>query len=111
MDIVLEVFDTFVFDYLYARALPLSSVSSDVVSNIFNGVNSTVASAITQANGIGNGFVYSPSTKYFSLEPFQYAYQSSLPRDNGFRQVFSLFLITWSVCILYPLPRLPSPII
>ncbi|KAF3483605.1 C-5 sterol desaturase [Arthroderma uncinatum] len=95
MDVVLEVFDTFVFDFLYATALPLSAASSDVVSNVFNGVNSTAASAIAQVNGKGNGFVYTPSTEYFSLEPFQSAYQSSLPRDNGFRQVFSLFLITW----------------
>ncbi|EZF31621.1 hypothetical protein H109_07601 [Trichophyton interdigitale MR816] len=95
MDIVLEVFDTFVFDYLYACALPLSAPSSDIISNIFKGVNSTTASTIAQVSGVGNGFVYSPATKYFSLEPFEYAYQSSLPRDNGFRQVLSLFLITW----------------
>lgn len=95
MDIVLEVFDTFVFDYLYACALPLSAPSSDIISNVFKGVNSTTASTIAQVNGIGNGFVYTPATKYFSLEPFKYAYQSSLPRDNGFRQVISLFLITW----------------
>ncbi|KAK2834884.1 hypothetical protein FQN49_006818 [Arthroderma sp. PD_2] len=95
MDVVLEFFDTFVFDYLYACALPLSSPSSDVLSNVFNGVNSTAASAIAKVNGNGNGFVYTPATEYFTLTPFQSAYQSSLPRDNAVRQVFSLFLITW----------------
>ncbi|EGD96492.1 C-5 sterol desaturase, partial [Trichophyton tonsurans CBS 112818] len=95
MDIVLEVFDTFVFDYLYACALPLSAPSSDIISNVFKGVNSTTASTIAQVSGVGNGFVYSPATKYFSLEPFEYAYQSSLPRDNGFLLYFTVASLSY----------------
>ncbi|PGH13187.1 hypothetical protein AJ80_06433 [Polytolypa hystricis UAMH7299] len=88
MDIVLEVLDTFLFDYLYAAVLPTpASGLISQVSNVLNGNNSTLAN--------GNGYAYSPSTKYFSLEPSKYAYMSSLPRDNMYRQAITLYLMTW----------------
>ncbi|WEW61881.1 c-5 sterol desaturase [Emydomyces testavorans] len=88
MDVVLEVFDTFLFDYLYAVALPLSQQAPRVSSQVANGLNKT-------ASAVGNGFSYHPASQYLDLEPSQYAYISSLPRDNIYRQAVSLFLITW----------------
>ncbi|KAL1959993.1 hypothetical protein VTO42DRAFT_661 [Malbranchea cinnamomea] len=89
MDIVLEVLDTFMFDYLYAKVLPLKSDS--LISSLpATGLN------ITQAALTGNnGWVYTPATTYLRVEPSQYAYLSALARDNPFRQALSLFLITW----------------
>ena len=85
MDIVLEVFDTFIADPLYAAVLP-AELSKD------SGVNGTTSEAFD-----GGGYVYEPSTKYFHLEPSECAYMSSWPRDNVYRQGLSLYLITWYV--------------
>ncbi|KLU89389.1 C-5 sterol desaturase [Magnaporthiopsis poae ATCC 64411] len=83
MDVVLEVTDTFLWDYMYAWALPAPQTSLGLGLGL---PNSTT---------IGNGWEYKPSTAFFSLQPSQAAYQSSLPRDNAYRQGFSLFLIIW----------------
>jgi Delta7-sterol 5-desaturase len=40
---------------------------------------------------------YEPSTQFFSIEPSHWAYESSLPRDNGWRQLATLFTITLCV--------------
>ena len=91
MDIVLEVFDTFLADRAFAAALPSTSpqLSSflQTGSDSFNGT----------ASGLGGaqGYVYKPATQYFSLEPSKWAYMSSLPRDNIYRQAISLYFITW----------------
>lgn len=92
MDIVLEVCDTFLFDYLYAAALPIGSSPQTLVAQLSGALNTTS----TALDG-SNGFVYVPATQYLHLDPFKYAYESSLPRDNVYRQTFSLFLITWCV--------------
>lgn len=81
MDIVLEVTDTFLWDYLYAWALPAHPAPLGL--------------GLSNDTTIGNGWEYKPSTSVFSLQPSQAAYQSSLPRDNMYRQGFSLFLIIW----------------
>ncbi|KAK2794937.1 c-5 sterol desaturase [Onygenales sp. PD_12] len=89
MDVILEVLDTFLFDYLYAAVVP-GSTAGGLTSKIANGLNITES-----ALGAGAGYVYSPSTRYFSLEPSKYAYKSALPRDNIYRQFITLYLITW----------------
>ncbi|KAL8370451.1 hypothetical protein RB595_000700 [Gaeumannomyces hyphopodioides] len=81
MDIILEVTDTFLWDYLYAWALPAPPAPLGL--------------GLSNSTTIGNGWEYKPSTTAFSLQPSQAAYQSSLPRDNLYRQGFSLFLIIW----------------
>lgn len=83
MDIILEVTDTFLWDYMYAWALPTPPPSLGLGLGLSNSTT------------IGNGWEYKPSTAFFSLQPSQAAYQSSLPRDNMYRQGFSLFLIIW----------------
>lgn len=94
MDVVLEIFDTFAFDYLYAAALP---VQNPPYAKLISSLPATTLNA-TQAEITGsNGYVYSPSTVYFQLEPSKYAYLSAASRDNPYRQALTLFLITWYV--------------
>ncbi|KAI6353541.1 hypothetical protein MCOR25_008945 [Pyricularia grisea] len=88
MDIVLEITDTFLWDYMYAFAAPATAPPYDY-PNLSNGT------AVAH-----NGWEYKPSTAFFSLQPSQAAYQSSLPRDNIYRQGFSLFLIYWIFGVL-----------
>jgi lathosterol oxidase len=85
MDIVLEVLDTFVLDQAYALLLPARPAPYDYPDHA-----STNASAQTFST-----WQYKPSTDYFQLEPSQYAYMSTWPRDNIFRQGISLFFMTW----------------
>lgn len=89
MDVVLEIVDTFMGDYLYATLHPSKPVPYD-----FPDLNT---------NGTASGFdqwSYTPSTSWFSLEPSEYAYMSAWPRDNIYRQGLSLFFITWIFGIL-----------
>ncbi|KAI1941205.1 c-5 sterol desaturase [Ophidiomyces ophidiicola] len=88
MDVVLEVFDSLAFDYLYALALPGLDSAPLVSTQIVDGLNKTVTTK-------GNGFIYHPASQYLNLEPSKYAYMSSLTRDDPYRQAFSLFIITW----------------
>ena len=86
MDVVLEVLDTFGFDWLYATLLPASSPFN---AGRFHDVsNSSLPSML-----------YKPASQYLKLEPSQYAYMSALPRDNVWRQGITLYLITWSVAL------------
>ncbi|EGO57612.1 hypothetical protein NEUTE1DRAFT_116882 [Neurospora tetrasperma FGSC 2508] len=83
MDVVLEVTDQFMFDYMYAWLLPARPALYDFPD---------------KTNGTAQSFsswVYEPATKFFSLEPSQAAYQSIWTRDNIYRQALSLFLILW----------------
>jgi lathosterol oxidase len=89
MDIVLEIFDTFGFDYLYAAALPAGPAPYDLLKNGSN--NSTTAGSAVSP------WQYKPATQSFSLTPSEAAYSSAWLRDNPYRQAMSLFLITWFV--------------
>lgn len=89
MDIVLEVFDTFLFDRLYATALPVSGPAYR--SHVVNGATSTFSSMREVATAVH------PSTQLWKLEPSEYAFMSTWPRDNIWRQTLSLYLITWFV--------------
>lgn len=104
MDVVLEVFDAFLFDRLYANVLPIHpSVSSfDPISTIaasWKGYtdNATFAQALTGSNdfAISNGWTFEPASSYFSVSPSEYAWQSRWARDNMWRQAVSLYIITW----------------
>lgn len=86
MDIVLEVLDTFVGDYLYATLHLAHHAPYDFPNPPSNE---------TQTEQVFSAWVYKPSTSVFALTPSQYAYQSAWPRDNIYRQALSLFLIVW----------------
>lgn len=89
MDVVLEVFDTFLFDRLYATVLPSSMVSYNRTIG-FKNVNPTLSSMREIPTGLP-----APSNFLFQLEPSEYAYMSAWPRENLWRQGLSLYLITW----------------
>lgn len=95
MDIVLEVFDTFAFDRLYANLFPLSPAlrAYNAIDSFVPPGNATWSSM--KEMGTQMAYSYQPATEYFSLEPSSYAYSSQWPRDNIFRQTISLYLITW----------------
>ena len=90
MDIVLEVVDTFLLDIVYAKLLPANSrqIFQQPVENVATTTFSSMREAPTP---------FRQATQLFTLEPSKYAYLSSLPRDNPWRQGLSLYLITWYV--------------
>ena len=95
MDIVLELFDTFAFDFIYSTILPASTPSA-VFQSGKHAASSTFSSMREGATPIA-GYSYQPATTYYSLEPSKYAFMSAWPRDNTYRQAISLYFITWYV--------------
>lgn len=91
MDFILEGFDTFLFDPIYATLFPATPYGA--FKNI---ANATISSREIPTT-FRNNFVYEPSSKYLSLTPSSYAYTTSWTRDDIGRQALSLFLITWYV--------------
>lgn len=87
MDIVLEICDTFAFDHIYAKLFPAAPAPYDLTNGALS--NGTGKAAST--------WQYEPATSYFSLEPSEAAYASSLSRDNIYRQFVNLFFIVWLV--------------
>ncbi|KAF2114950.1 hypothetical protein BDV96DRAFT_646813 [Lophiotrema nucula] len=88
MDIVLELFDTFLFDPIYATLLPAHSPTPKA--------NATYSSLREQPTGFQPvGWQYAPASDYISFKPSHYAYESRLPRDDWLRQFITLYLITW----------------
>jgi len=87
MDIVLEVFDTFLFDRFWANVYPLSSWK--YIEHVVKDATTTFPSMRELPTPIH------ASTQFFQLEPSPYAYMSELPRDNVWRQFLTLYLITW----------------
>lgn len=94
MDIVLEVFDTFLGDRIYAALLPASLSSSTTFLAGKDDANSTLSFF-----GDAQSYVYEPASTYLYLEPSKYAYMSAWPRDNIYRQTISLYFITWYVAL------------
>lgn len=96
MDVVLEVLDTFLFDPIYATLLPADATSS--VSQYVKSMATTTFSSMRESStGIVSPqklWAYEPATHFFSIQPSHWAYESSLPRDNPYRQMISLYTIT-----------------
>ena len=90
MDVVLEVFDTFIFDRLYAGLLPATSI--DFTTNIVKDAATTTFSSMHELPT-----PYHAASQFLQLKPSQYASMSHLPRHNIWRHTISLYLITWSV--------------
>jgi Delta7-sterol 5-desaturase len=89
MDIVLEVFDTFLFDPIYATLLPAQTAPF--------AANATLSGLKGEPTGFVSptGWEYKPATDYFSITPGPSAYMSQWARDDWKRQAVSLYLITW----------------
>ena len=92
MDVILEIFDTFLFDRFYATVAPTSS-SSSTTSYTQNAIKN--ATTFTFASVPEVPTVIARTNQLFQLEPSKYAYMSQLGRDNIYRQGVSLYLITW----------------
>jgi len=92
MDIVLEGVDRFIFDRMYATLLPVTS--SSIAYNASK-VNAAFAGSRGVPTTYYNNYQFTPASQYISFTPSKYAYMSSLQRDNVWRQMISLFLITW----------------
>ena len=95
MDVVLEGFDTFLFDPMYATLFP--SPSSCYGAPYFKGVATSTFSSMRESCTYtpAQKYIYEPASRLINFEPSHWAYASAFPRDNVYRQAFSLFLITW----------------
>lgn len=85
MDIVLELFDTYLFDPIYATALP-NKTPGFPPNATFPGVSNF---------GVEPSWTFQPASEYLSFQPGQYAYMSQWNRDDWRRQLTSLYFITW----------------
>jgi lathosterol oxidase len=94
MDIVLECFDTFFFDHVYASLSPAAPRPSSY--DAFNN-NGSASGAILKdlPSTQQNNWQYKPASEFLSFTPSTSAYKSSLQRDDPLRQLLSLFCITW----------------
>ena len=90
MDVILEIVDTFLFDRLYATVFP---TTIPVVISSYARQTPTATSTFSSMREVPTPF--QPASQFLTLEPSAYAYLSAWPRDNPFRQLLSLYLITW----------------
>ena len=102
MDFVLEIFDSVMFDRMYANLLPRDSAFSafDPISTITAGFknfdNSTTFDSATQGvDVLRSTWQFEPASSYMSVQPSEYAYMSRWDRDNIWRQFISLYILTW----------------
>ncbi|OCL05045.1 C-5 sterol desaturase [Glonium stellatum] len=93
MDIILEGFDTFVFDRLYATLLPAQFPNNGLSGASGNATFSSIREVPTAY--AKSTYQYHPASEYLSFQPTQYAYMSRWNRDDWWRQALSLYLITW----------------
>ncbi|KAF1813147.1 C-5 sterol desaturase [Eremomyces bilateralis CBS 781.70] len=92
MDIVLEFFDRYVLDRVYAACLP--APPEVLAHHSLSGVGYNASLGADGASSPYN-YQFTPASKYISFEPTPWAYMSRWPRDNVWRQALSLFMITW----------------
>jgi len=95
MDVILELFDTFALDRIYAALLPLtpSMLAFSTVDGLAAAPNATWSSL--KADATPAAYHFQPASQFVSFEPTNYAYMSRWNRDNMLRQATSLFFITW----------------
>lgn len=95
MDVVLEVFDTFLFDRIYATVLPASNSALGVVYDSIKANASYATLTSLREAPTPAAWEFQPASELISFAPSQWAYQSQWARDNIYRQATTLFLITW----------------
>jgi len=109
MDFVLEVFDHFAFDKLYATVLPSVSTASldqlavqasaSATSHASDKVKTSLAVGVPKLLNMIQNLHSNRSSRYgvepvFYFPPTEWATQSILGRDNIIRQALSLFVVT-----------------
>ena len=82
MDVVLEIMDRLVFDQMYATILPRPSGAMQ-----YDGFQNTTSSF--------QPYQWTPASQYLSVAPGKWVDSSRLSRDDPWRQMISLYLITW----------------
>ena len=103
MDFVLEIFDSVMFDRMYANILPRNSAFSalDPISTLTAGKgfdnSTTFDSATAGVDVLRSTWQFEPASQYMSVQPSEYAYMSRWDRDNVWRQTISLYILTWYV--------------
>jgi lathosterol oxidase len=96
MDVVLEIIDRLVFDPIYANVFPTAGFS--LGPNAYKGIiaNRTISSVVEKPTAaLYNNYLYTPASQYIHIAPSEYAYLTTVPRDDPIRQFISLYLITW----------------
>lgn len=95
MDVVLEVFDTLLFDRLYANLLP--AFPQPQKSYAPDGTYSSMRQAPT-------AYTYEPASQFLPsfLEPSDFINMSRMPRNDPLRQFISLYTITTYVSNIRP---------
>ncbi|KAK3676444.1 c-5 sterol desaturase [Recurvomyces mirabilis] len=107
MDVVLELADTFLFDRLWANLLPINPAVAnfDPISTItagfkgfdYNATYNAASSAALagDASLARSAWSFQPSSEWFSVQPSEFAWMSRWDRDNVWRQMLTLYVITW----------------
>lgn len=101
MDFVLEIFDSVMFDRMYATLLPRDSAFSvfDPISTLSAGKgfdNSTSFGSASQGvDVLQSTWQFEPASQYLSVQPSEFAYMSRWDRNNVWRQTVSLYILTW----------------
>jgi lathosterol oxidase len=85
MDVVLELTDTFVADYIYAWLFPQGS----------NQTNDAPYPLSSHSAFDRIDWKYEPASALIHFEPSSAAYMSTFNRDNAYRQFITLFMLTW----------------
>lgn len=102
MDIIVELFDAYLFDRLYAAFLPAPPPDVAAYHALKHRSPNATFTSIREAP-TPYAYTYRPASKYVSVPPSDYANMSSWPRDNIWRQALTLYLITW-----YSSSRVPA---
>ena len=92
MDIVLEIFDTFLFDRVYATLLPASHPAASYPSLKDGAATTTTFSSVREMPTASHAV-----SQYLQLPASQWAHMSAWPRDYIYRQALTLYLVTWYV--------------
>ncbi|KAK0653754.1 putative Delta(7)-sterol 5(6)-desaturase [Lasiodiplodia hormozganensis] len=84
MDLVLELFDAYAFDRVYATLLPAQPFPGQTASG-----NASIPRSCL------DNYDFKPASQYLSFPPSELACLSQWSRDNVWRQWISLYIITW----------------
>lgn len=90
MDLLLEVCDTYLLDYVYGKVFPVNMLPSSVTNSVgqFLDLNTGNLNG-TAAKPAGDVYGYEP----FLLEFTDYTFQSIFPRYNLFRETLTMFVL------------------
>ncbi|KJZ75120.1 Putative C-5 sterol desaturase [Hirsutella minnesotensis 3608] len=91
MDVVLDLYETFIGDHIFALLHPAQVTAHDAISAQGGGEWTP-----NPSSGQAIRCDYQPATKYFSVTPSPALCMSAWPRENIYRQGINLFLMFWT---------------